>query len=175
MRDTAWAEFAEVIAPHVELVRRLARRYSCCDACADDLTQEALLRALRGLDRFDGRHPRAWLATIVRNGAITRSRQRRHDPLHDPDSHAAAATFEPEHVVLDQTLDARLHAALGHLPDHMLDVVEAVDMRGLSYREAAAALDMPIGTVMSRLHRARRRLRHALAVDNLVPCTPGCA
>lgn len=152
-----------------------ARRFTCCDACADDLTQETLLRAFRGLDRFDGRYPRAWLATIVRNGAITRSRQRRHDILHAPDMHAAAATLEPEHVVLDQTLDGRLHTALADLPASLLDVVEAVDIRGLSYREAAVALGVPIGTVMSRLHRARRRLRRALLSDDLASCTPACA
>lgn len=175
MADAAWRRFDEVVAPHAELVRRLARRSTCCDACADDLTQETLLRALRGLDRFDGRHTRAWLATIVRNGAITRSRQRRHDILHDPDMHPAAATQQPENVVLNQTLDDRLQGALAGLPAPLLGVVDAVDLRGLSYREAAVALGVPIGTVMSRLHRARRRLRGALLTDDLTSCTPACA
>ncbi|MGH9182649.1 MAG: RNA polymerase sigma factor [Acidimicrobiales bacterium] len=152
MTEIASGQFTEAVAP------RLARRLTCCDACADDLTQETLLRAFRSFGRFDGRHPRAWLAT-------------------GSESIVAPAAWEPEHVAVDQVLGDRLHGALPDLPETFRAVVDAVDIRGLSYDEAAAALGVPIGTVMSRLHRARRRLRHALGVRGpaTLPCATVCA
>lgn len=167
MTDDRRARFAEMVEPHVDLLYRAARRYANSPADAEDIAQEALLRAFRGVDRFDGRHPRAWLATIVRNTAISRS-GRRAELVGDAYDRALTrrhdASNNPEVAVLDDTLCPLLETALDDLPASHRDVIDAVDVLGLSYQETATALSIPIGTVMSRLRRGRRRLR------DTVPC-----
>lgn len=147
---------------------RVARSIAGSDAEAEDLTQDALLRAFRAVDRFDGRHPRAWLLTIVRNTQINRTRRRRPHLLDDPDaveerSMAMADPSDgPEALVVDLRFDAEVEAAHRALPAVFREVIDLVDIGGLTYEEAATVLDVPAGTVMSRLHRGRRRIRQAL-------------
>jgi len=162
------AAFEQYVLPELDLLYRTARSLTHADADAQDLVQETLLRAYRAIDRFDGRYPRAWLLTIMRNANINRARKRQPDLLADPD-----LTFErwaqtanndgPEDLVVGATFDATVEAAFDALPEKFREVVELVDLNGLSYQEAADMLDVPVGTVMSRLHRARKRIRDHIA------------
>lgn len=161
-------KFQQYVVPELDVMYRVARSLTRNGPDAEDLVQDTLVRAYRAIDRFDGRHPRAWLLTILRNAQINRVRRKRPELLDDPD-----ATFEryaaddddslaPEHVVIDPVFDAEVDDALAALPDKFRSVVELVDIGGKSYQEAADELGVPVGTVMSRLHRARRRMRDQL-------------
>lgn len=142
---------------------------------AEDLVQDTLLRAYRAIDRFDGRHPRAWLLTILRNAHANRGRQPSPDLLSEEQAQRVASPPQdgPEAVVLAGTFDAAVEQAFRTLPARFRRVVELVDLGGLSYQEAAASLDIAVGTVMSRLHRGRRRIRAALEEAGLGPAGQG--
>ncbi len=161
------ASFERYVLPELDLLYRTARSLTRSDADAQDLVQETLLRAYRAIDRFDGRYPRAWLLTIMRNANINRARKRQPDLLADPDltfeRSSQAADTGPEDLVVGATFDATVEAAYNGLPDKFREVVELVDLNGLSYQEAADVLEVPVGTVMSRLHRARKRIRDHIA------------
>ncbi|NGO71361.1 RNA polymerase sigma factor [Streptomyces boncukensis] len=172
-RDKA---FAEYVLPEVEVLLRVAMTLTSQAADAEDLVQDTLLRAYRSVDRFDGRHPRAWLLTIMRRTEINRHRRRRPQLLDDPDAdldrlaHSPAGpTATPEEIVVGESFDAVVDAALAALPVKHRQVVRLVDVDGLSYAEAAELLGVPEGTVMSRLHRARKRIRARLAAAGLAP------
>jgi RNA polymerase sigma-70 factor (ECF subfamily) len=161
--------FAKYVLPEVEVLLRVARSLTRHPADAEDLVQDTLLRAYRAIERFDGRHPRAWLLTILRNTHANRGRGRRPEMLSDVETQRAAApaTDEPEAVVLRGTFDAAVEQAFHALPDKFRFVVELVDLGGLSYQEVAVTLGVPVGTVMSRLHRGRGRIRAALEAAGL--------
>lgn len=166
--------FERHVLPEVEVMLRVARSLTRNTADAEDLVQETMLRAYRAIGRFDGRHPRAWLLTILRNSNINRQRRRRPALLRDADAGDRLLESQTPHtsaedVVVGEIFDATVLSALGHLPDRFRRVVELVDIDGLSYQEAADVLGVPIGTVMSRLHRARQRIRSRLAAAGLVP------
>ncbi len=157
--------FAHYVLPEVDVLYRVARSMTRHDADAEDLVQDTMLRAFRAIERFDGRHPRAWLMTIMRNAQINRVRRRRPSLLNDPDVTEAGPTDPddgPEALVVDQGFDALVETAYQDLPDTFRGVIDLVDLAGLSYQEAAAVLDIPQGTVMSRLHRGRGRIRESL-------------
>jgi RNA polymerase sigma-70 factor, ECF subfamily len=153
-------EFATELYPHARLLHRLAHRWAGADA--DDLVQETFARAIAARHRYEaGSNGRAWLCRILHNLAISeRRRAARAERLRArvialaPD----AAPAEPEPRALD---DAALAAALAALHPGERRILELAEIEELSYREIAHALDCPVGTVMSRLHRARRRLRAA--------------
>jgi RNA polymerase sigma-70 factor (ECF subfamily) len=163
--------FATWVEPELDFVRRVTRRMSTNQADADDLTQEVLTNAYRAIDRFDGRYPRAWLYRIASNAAASRARKRTPlltiDGSDEPFEQPTGDDLTPEAVVVDPVLDAALSDALDELPGHYRDVIDLVDLGGSTYEDAATALDIPMGTVMSRLHRGRRRLRDALAGSHL--------
>jgi RNA polymerase sigma-70 factor (ECF subfamily) len=166
-RTEGGERFDRYVVPELDVLYRTAWSLTRSDADAQDLVQDTLLRAYRAIDRFDGRHPRAWLLTIMRNANINRVRKKKPDLLDDPD-----ATFErstefaerdhPESLVVDPVFDAAVETAFQGLPDMFREIVELVDLNGLAYQEAADLLDIPVGTVMSRLHRARKRIRDEL-------------
>ena len=167
------ARFAREVVPEIDVMLRVARSITGDSVEAEDLVQDALIRAYRSIDTFDGRHPRAWLLTIVRNTNINRHRRRRPDLLDNPDA-LETSDHQPvsqsvEDSYVDQTFDAEITDSLRRLSDEGLRVIELVDMAGLSYAEAAEALDIPVGTVMSRLHRARRNVRDDLRHSGLAP------
>ena len=160
--------FRRYVVPELPVMLRVARRITGNAADAEDLVQEALLRAYRAVDRFDVRYLRAWLPTILRN--TWRNMNRKARPfLLDSDDQALSVPAPgadgrggaEEHVV-DGMLDAALAAELHNLSDNHRAVVTLVDIDGLTYQEAADVLGIPTGTVMSRLHRARKRLRTRL-------------
>lgn len=170
------AAFERYVLPEVEVLLRVARSLTRNRADAEDLVQDTLIRAYKAIDRFDGRHPRAWLLTILRNTHINRNRRRRPELLRDPDTQlerlAQSASDDeatrPDRFI-DAEFDAEVAAALDALSPIFADVIELVDLDGLSYAEAAEVLNVPVGTVMSRLHRGRRKIRERLRRAGVAP------
>ena len=165
--------FSRYVLPELDVLYRVARSLTRHDADAEDLVQDTMLRAFRAIDRFDGRHPRAWLLTIMRNSRLNSVRRRRPVLLDDPDDVAdrslsmADVGPGPEQTVLDRGFDAQVEAAFLALPDNFREVMDLVDIAGLSYEQASAVLEIPMGTVMSRLHRGRKRVREALRAGGM--------
>jgi len=165
--------YTSCVLPEIEVLLRVASSMTDQRSDAEDLVQDTLLRAWRSIDTFDGRHPRAWLLTILRNAQVNRHRRRRPQLLDDPDLAAdrgvGDAQDSAEDVVVGRTFDVVIDAALSALPTTFRQVVLLVDVDGLTYAEAAEVLGVPEGTVMSRLHRARKRIRDRLAAADLAP------
>ena len=135
---------------------------------AEDLVQETYLKAHKSCDSFQGHQLRAWLNRILANTFVNAYHARRRRPevlgLADHESwQPVDAGLVPAEVVLASTPDQDLTAALAALPPEFRRVLLLADVDGYSYREIAAIVEIPIGTVMSRLSRARRNLRTALA------------
>ena len=158
--------FEQEVLPHVDTAYNLARWLTRNDQDAQDVVQEAYLRAFRFFPGFRGGDARAWLMKIVRNTCYTWLHVNR--PLQDaaefdenffpPDSRAP----NPEEVVLQNDSAALLRTALGKLPPNYREVLILRELEGMSYKEIADITGMPVGTVMSSLSRARGRLRQAL-------------
>ncbi len=168
------ALFAWYVAPDVPVLFRVALTLTRQQADAEDLVQDTLVRAYRAVDGFDGNHPRAWLLTILRN--THRNRLRLRLPALSRDHEQESERFErrdaarsAEDIVIDAQFEAVVTDALTALPTIQRVVVQLVDVDGLTYTEAALALDIPRGTVMSRLHRARSRIRTRLLAAGLIP------
>jgi RNA polymerase sigma-70 factor (ECF subfamily) len=166
--------FARYVLPELDVLLRVALSRTRNPADAEDLVQDTLLRAFRAIGGFDGAHPRAWLLTIMRNAQANRVRRRRPSLLRDPDAGQRAQDERDMHrsaesIVVGEAFDATVADAMTRLPTRFRYVVELVDIDGLSYQEAAGALGVPIGTVMSRLHRARHRIRTRLTAAGLAP------
>lgn len=168
--------FNRLVLPEVDVMWRVALSLTRNRADAEDLVQESLLRAYRAIDTFDGRYPRAWLLTILRNTERNRHRRRRPELLREPEiAEERVPATEPDAVerrAEDAEFDAAVTAALEQLPENFRSVVELVDVDGLTYQEAADVLEVPLGTVMSRLHRARRRIRDMLVPAGFGPGAP---
>lgn len=158
--------FERDVVPELGVLLHVARTMTPTAQDAEDLVQETLLRAYRGMGRFDGAHVRAWLFTIMRNAQLNRVRRKRPELLGDAHDADALAPVEgspsPEAAAEARAFDEAVADSLRRLPARMAQVVELVDVDGLSCAEAAAALGVPAGTVMSRLHRARRKIRDRL-------------
>jgi len=169
---------AEALA-RVDSLYRTALRLTRVPADAEDLVQETYLKAFRAADRFEpGTNLRAWLFTILHNTALNRARDRARDAVVTFDSgtveRAADATLDamadtPETLLLRETLAPELQAAIDELPDAFRQAVWLRDVEEFSYAEIAAMLDVPAGTVMSRISRGRRmlfeRLHHLKPVN----------
>ncbi len=160
--------FDRYVVPEVDVMYRVAMSLTRNRADAEDLVQDTMLRAFRAIERFDGRYPRAWLLTILRNAQLNRVRRKRPELLRDPDTtmervaDTSDSATDVEGAVVDATFDARVEESYRRLPDKFRSVVELVDLGSLTYQEAADVLDVPVGTVMSRLHRARNRIKKDL-------------
>ncbi len=167
--------FDEHVVPEIPVLYRVALSLTGQPADAEDLVQDTLIRAFRAVERFDGAHPRAWLLTILRHTHLNRVRGRSTVLLRDEES--VELTFDrlgpvapsAEEVVVSDLFEAVVVEALAALPDKHRAVVTLVDIEGLSYQEAADALGIPRGTIMSRLHRARARIRTRLTAAGLAP------
>ncbi len=167
------ARFAEYVVPELDVMYRVAQSITRNPTDAEDLVQDTLIRAYRAIERFDGRYPRAWLLTIMRNAQVNRVRRKRPELMHDPDETMSRIADESpdgadaESQLIDQEFEAPIENALNALPEKFRKVVELVDLNQLSYQEAADALGIPVGTVMSRLHRARRNIRQHLEASQM--------
>jgi len=169
--DDLTERFARDVLPLVDQLYRAALRYTRRPADAEDLVQETMAKAYAGFHRFsDGTNVRAWLFRILTNTWISshRSAQRRVDEVLAADvadvCPTPAKNPSAELAVLEAMGDEDVRGALQALPEGQRLVVYYADVEGFRYKEIAAILDMPIGTVMSRLHRGRRNLR-ALLMD----------
>lgn len=157
-----WAAFEAEALPHADRLFRLAMWFERNRQEAEDLVQETMVHALRSFHRFQpGTNCRAWLVTILQNLRSNRRRARMRSPLvEDADDRIAATPFVPP---IPQTLtDEEVLAALARIPERFQEVILLCDVEDLSYKEIAAALGIPLGTVMSRLHRGRALLRAEL-------------
>jgi RNA polymerase sigma-70 factor (ECF subfamily) len=175
---TADKAFERYVLPELDVLLRVAMSLTRSSADAEDLVQDTLLRAYGAVERFDGRYPRAWLLTIMRNAQVNRVRRRRPELLRDPEAGDRILETRTPHDSAEQdalrdAFDAAVESALEALPDKFRRVVRLVDLDGLSYKEAADLLGVPIGTVMSRLHRARKRIRSRLDEDGLFERSAG--
>lgn len=160
--------FERVIAAHLDAAYNFARWLARDDRNAEDVVQEACLRAFRSLDGFHGDNGRAWLLAIVRNTYYTwlkKTRAERHNVSFDDESMSAAELAELESPIaaVDQALhqqDARrlVNAALELLPEEFREAIVLRELEDLSYKEIAAVAGIPLGTVMSRLARGRKLL-----------------
>jgi RNA polymerase sigma-70 factor (ECF subfamily) len=160
--------FDATVARHAPTLREAARRLTGSVDEADDLVQEAVLRAWTFWDRFEpGSNARAWLHRILVNTFINAYRkQRRERELFrqaGEEARREALTTSAVRAAERDGLGDEVGAALASLPSEFRAVVELVDLGDLSYREVASELGCPIGTVMSRLHRARKHLQELLA------------
>ena len=135
---------------------------------AEDLAQEAIVRAYEAYERFDGTNFKAWMLRIVTNLYINRYRQRQRGPQLgslEEDAMAEPAADErevPDRILFDEALGAEVEAALAQVPDDFRLAVILSDIEGMSYQEIADATNVPIGTVRSRLARGRAILRKQL-------------
>jgi RNA polymerase sigma-70 factor (ECF subfamily) len=166
-RDARAGRFRRYVEPEIEVLLRVASTLTG-PADAEDLVQETLVRAWRSVDRFDGRHPRAWLLTILRNTNVNMHRRRRPDSVDDVGAYASARPafgVDPpstEERVMASFLPEDLEQAVLSLDPKFQTVLLLIDVDQLTYTEAAEVLGVPVGTVMSRLSRARDRVRKYL-------------
>ena len=165
----AWAAFEGEVLPHADRLFRLAMWLERNRADAEDVVQDTMIQALRSFHRFQpGTNCRAWLITILQRIVSNRRRARgRSIVVSDPDDRIAhAVPFVPP--VPQQLTDELVLEGLRRLPSAFQEVIVLCDVEDLSYKEAAEALAIPIGTVMSRLHRGRAQLRTELAAADIV-------
>ncbi len=154
--------FEEIVSPHLDAAFNYARWLTRNDADAEDVVQDAAVRALRFLPTLRTGNVRAWLLTIVRNTWYSRFSGRddrtRITVLDEMAGDPADPSPDPEaRMVQHQTID-RVRAAIDELPADFREVIVLRELEGLSYKEIAEVAGVPIGTVMSRLARARDRL-----------------
>jgi RNA polymerase sigma factor (sigma-70 family) len=158
--------FDKAVLPHLDAAYNLARWLTRNNQDAEDVTQEAYLRAFKYWKGFSGRDSRSWLLAIVRNTFYSWLRQRSDQPVLTDDGEMDAtlgSTPDPESALIRNVDRNTLRAALEDLAVEFREAIVLREMEGLSYKEIADIAGVPIGTVMSRLARARKRLQVYLA------------
>lgn len=164
--DDRRGRFEAQVLPHLDAAYRYARWLARTANDADDVLQEATLRAYRSFADLRGADAKAWFLTIVRNchlTAVTQQQRRRLVPLpEEDDEHGAvlvAATPDPETAAIDRDAQRMLQRLMAMLPEEQREVLVLRELEDMDYREIAEVICVPIGTVMSRLARARAALR----------------
>ena len=165
--------FEEEALSHADQLYRVALRLSGSQQSAEELVQEAYLRAFRGWRGYrPGTNLAAWLATILRNAFLDEVRKQSRRPAQESIddtseyylyNHLTETAAEPQEAVLNRLSGGAIVDSLSEIPPNFREVVVLVDIGDFSYQDAADILGVPIGTVMSRLHRGRRALKQALA------------
>jgi RNA polymerase sigma-70 factor, ECF subfamily len=158
------SRFEELFLPHLDAAYTLARWIVGRDQDAQDVVQEAYARALKGFSGFRGDNPRAWLLTIVRNTAYSwikkHLKEEKLIPF-DEETHAVPVEVVPSELSQERRRQL-LEEALNRLPAKFREVLVLFEIERWSYKAIAAALNVRLGTVMSRLNRARRRLQQEI-------------
>ncbi|GLU30519.1 RNA polymerase sigma factor [Trinickia caryophylli] len=190
-RERADAErslrFQQVVLPHLDAAYNLARWLAGNPADAEDVVQEAFMRALRFFDSFRGESARPWLLAIVRRTWYTEWQRRaaahevaafddENDASHESNDMPIdgwwAGPTDPQALLIREQETHRVHAALAQLPVPFREVLILRELEDMSYREIALVTDLPVGTVMSRLARARRKLAAVLAASEHSQAAP---
>lgn len=176
MESSELVRFEAVVLPHLDAAYTLARYLTRNEHDAEDVVQEATLRALKHFGSFHGEAEttaRAWLLAIVRNTAYSSLRRPRADAPaveFDEERHSGAvADDNPEADLLRSEARESLARALERLSPEFRTVIVLREVEGLSYKEISKVADVPVGTVMSRLSRARKHLQEALGTDDQEP------
>jgi RNA polymerase sigma factor (sigma-70 family) len=172
------ARFEAAVLPHLDAAYNLARWLTRDEHAAEDLVQEAYLRALKFFGGFRGGDGKAWILAIVRNACFDWLKLRRAEDLHDafdenihsPDMDCLArltdnAAVNPEASAARRATAESIRDALEHLPAEYREALVLRELEGLSYKEIASVAEVPIGTIMSRLARARKQLRKQLRLE----------
>ena len=164
---TRLSEFERQILPHLDAAYSLARFLTGSDQNAEDVVQEASLRAFRFFESFRGENSRAWFLSIVRNTSFTALKRNRTDEANlvfDEELHGAQTPPMDAGVALDRAQDRQtVRAAIEQLPPEFREAITLRELEGASYKEIAEVAGVPIGTVMSRLARARHQLQIMLS------------
>src|SRR5438128_1555712 len=168
--DEKRASFEREALVHLDSLYRVALRLTGNAADADDLVQETMLKAYRAWDQYEkGTNAKGWLLTILRNAFINEYRRRtRHPETVDLDTIEPYSVFsdvqddDPQGTFFDSIVDDEVLRAIDQLPEQFRETVVLSDVEGLSYEEIARIIDVPVGTVKSRLFRARRLLQRKL-------------
>jgi RNA polymerase sigma factor (sigma-70 family) len=156
------ARFELLVMPHRKAAYNLARWLTRNDHDAEDVAQEAFMRAFRFFESFHGGDSKAWLLAIVRNACHTWLHQNRRLSLDENIAEVEAVEPSPEAVVIENVDRDALRRAIEELPPEFREAIVLRELEGLSYKEISAVTDVPVGTVMSRLARGRGRLAKAL-------------
>lgn len=172
--DDRRRRFEGQVLPHLDAAYRFARWLTRSPEDADDIVQEAVLRAYRGFETLRGSNAKAWLLTIIRNCHSTALKQQQRRALvplpeeHDPRDGPAmiASGPEPEDTAIRRDQQRTLEALMAQLPEDFRTVLILREIEDMDYNEIAAVTNVPIGTVMSRLARARSALRKRWSVQN---------
>jgi RNA polymerase sigma factor (sigma-70 family) len=160
------ASFEKAVLPHLDAAYNLARWLTHNDADAEDVVQEAYLRAFKFFGGFHGEDGRAWLLGIVRNTSYTWMQRNRSPalnlPLDDEPYEVKSNDLNPEALLLQKVDAQMLRQAVEELPIEFREVLVLRELDEMSYKQIAVVADLPLGTVMSRLARARKRLQQIL-------------
>lgn len=160
------ALFEQTFMPHLNAAYNLARWLTRNEHDAEDLVQESYLRAFRAVETFQGQDARAWLLAIVRNTCFTWLKKKGAQPFveFDEQMHTAAGdSSNAESILLNRAALASLQDCLEALPPEFREAIVLRELEELSYKEISGIAGVPVGTVMSRLARARKRLSECLA------------
>jgi len=165
--DAVTARFEATVLIHLDSAWNLARWLVRSEHDAQDVVQEACVRALRSFDGFRGGDGRCWLLTIVRNTCCTwLEKNRRHEPealSEETLDQLESAGSSPPGLLLREAEAEQVREAIEELPTEFREIVVLREIEGLSYKEISAIAGIPAGTVMSRLARARKRLEEKLS------------
>jgi RNA polymerase sigma-70 factor (ECF subfamily) len=163
-------EFERQVLPHLDAAYNLARFLMRNDQDAEDIVQEASLRAFRFFESFRGENSRAWFLSIVRNTAFTalkRNRMNEETVVFEEELHGGQIPALDAGIALDRAHDRQtVRAAIEQLPAEFREAITLRELEGMPYKEIADVAGVPIGTIMSRLARARRQLQMLLTRKN---------
>jgi len=160
--------FEQIFLPHLDAAYNLARWLLRNDQDAEDAVQEAYMRAYKAFARFRGGDGKAWFMTIVRNVCYTMIQKLRSHETPEPfdeEIHQLTGESEMQEAFRQKANAENLRGALEKLPDEFREVIVLHDLEGFAYKEIASVVGIPIGTVMSRLARARARLRDEIVAS----------
>jgi RNA polymerase sigma-70 factor, ECF subfamily len=180
--SAAGRSFDAEALPHLDALYRVALRLTGDASQAEDLVQDTMLKAYRSWQQYrPGTNAKGWLLTILRNTFINDYRRRKHEPvamdLEAVEPHALDRSIQevdPEGSFFSQIVDAKVLEAIDALPDEFREVLVLSDVEGMRYAEIAETLQIPVGTVKSRLFRARKLLQaelyaHAVEMGYIQP------